>query len=118
LNSGLLRNEAGKSRVQPFSNNNTDSIHAASDIVGDAWAELKRSLYVQRHSIALEARVPDVSFEAAQRRSEVGRSLLSRLEALDVSALPHEFQLSKSGWLGVNVSFSRTPRRIPQLYSR
>lgn len=66
----------------------------AHRLIGEAWAELKRTPYVQRRLGVTAERFPDVSFDEADRRSSVGRALLARLETVDSEALPHELALT------------------------
>ena len=63
-------------------------------IVDDAWQELRLRLPIQLGLGETPARLPDISFEEAQRRSTVGCSLLARGALLDESALPHDLALS------------------------
>lgn len=70
------------------------SFNAALRIIDEAWEEWRRSPLVQRQLGVTPVRWPDISFEAAQRRSEVGRSLLKRLAAIDPSVLPHDLALT------------------------
>ena len=66
----------------------------ANRIADDAWVELQMTPYVQlRMSTGLE-RLPEVTFEQAQRRSEVGRALLKRIDQLDWGRLSHDAQLT------------------------
>jgi uncharacterized protein (DUF885 family) len=69
-------------------------LNAALRIVDDAWDELRRNPFVQLQLGVAPARLPDISFAEAQRRSEVGRSLLRRMEVLDPSTLPHDLALT------------------------
>jgi uncharacterized protein (DUF885 family) len=69
-------------------------LECALRIVDDAWGELQRSLYVQQQLGIAQARLPDLSFAEASRRSEVGASLLRRMDSLDTTALPHDLLLS------------------------
>jgi uncharacterized protein (DUF885 family) len=66
----------------------------AHRIVDDAWEELQRSPFVQRQLGVTPKRLPDVSFAEARRRSEVGRSLIKRLDALSPGWLAHDLALS------------------------
>jgi uncharacterized protein (DUF885 family) len=63
-------------------------------IVDDAWDELCRSPFVQRQRGVIPTRLPDVSFAEAQRQSKMGRSLLKRLDALDLRTFPHDLALT------------------------
>jgi uncharacterized protein (DUF885 family) len=63
-------------------------------IADDAWTELQRSLYVQQEIGAPLSCLPDLSLEDAERRSTVGRSLLQRINALDLNTLPHDLALT------------------------
>lgn len=80
--------------VQIISEHDTASLNAAIGIIDDAWEELRRSPSVQRQMGAVPARLPEVSFAEAQRRSAVGRSLLRRLDELESSPLPHDLALT------------------------
>jgi uncharacterized protein (DUF885 family) len=80
--------------MQPQSDKRDASLNAALCILDEAWQELQRTPYVQLRMGVVPTRLPDVSFAETQRRSEVGRSLLRRLEALEVSGLPHDLALS------------------------
>jgi uncharacterized protein (DUF885 family) len=70
------------------------SLADASRIVDDAWDELRGRPFVQRQLGIVPTRLPDVSFAEAQRRSAVGSSLIKRLDAVDLSRLPHDLALS------------------------
>lgn len=70
------------------------SLNAAWRIVDDAWQELQRSPNVQQAMGITPARLPDASFAEAARRSETGRSLLRRLDMVDLSAVPHDVALT------------------------
>src|SRR5579862_8491661 len=63
-------------------------------IADDAWEELRGTLYVQSQLGIAPRRLPDLSPEAAQRRSAVGHSLLERLKGLDTDELPHDVALT------------------------
>jgi len=69
-------------------------VSQALRIVDDAWDELRRSLVIQQHLGLPLVRLPDLSLEEAQRRSRVGHSLLSRIDALDASDLPADLALT------------------------
>lgn len=66
----------------------------ARRIVDDAWEEVRRSSHVQAQLGEVPARLPDLSAEAAERRSRVGRDLLARVARLDVERLPVLLALS------------------------
>jgi uncharacterized protein (DUF885 family) len=66
----------------------------ARRIVDDAWEELRRSMHVQSQLEGAPSRLPDLSEEAAERRSRVGRDLLARVESVDADRLPAELALS------------------------
>lgn len=70
------------------------SIQSAGSIVDDAWEELRRSPYVQQKLGVTPTRLPNVSFSEAERHTELGRSLLQRLDALDMAVLPHDLALA------------------------
>lgn len=74
----------------------TGVIHEAlaRRIVDDAWEERRRSSHVQGQFEGATLRLPDLSEEAADRRSRTGRDLLTRMGRLDVARLPVELALS------------------------
>lgn len=63
-------------------------------IVEDAWDELRGSPFVQQQLGVTPARLPCVALEEVQRRSELGRSLLKRLDTLHAASLPHDLDLT------------------------
>lgn len=69
-------------------------IGTAQRIVDDAWDQVRQGPYVQQNLGVQPARLPDLSYAEAARRSEVGRSLLARVEAVDPDELPHDLALS------------------------
>ena len=71
-----------------------NTLNAAVQIADDAWQELQRSPFVQLRLGVVPARLPDVSWAEAERRSAVRRSLLKRLDELDGSTLPHDLSLT------------------------
>lgn len=66
----------------------------ARRIVEDAWDERRRSSHVQGQLEGAPTRLPDLSEEAADRRSRSGRDLLARVGKLDADRLPRELALS------------------------
>jgi hypothetical protein len=60
-------------------------------VIDDAWDESRRSVYIQMRLGIAPAHLPDLSFEEAQRRSQVGQSLLDRLARLNEDGLPHDW---------------------------
>jgi uncharacterized protein (DUF885 family) len=66
----------------------------AMRIIDDAWDESRRSVYIQMRLGIAPSHLPDLSFREAQRRSQVGRSLLDRLARLNVDGLPHDLALT------------------------
>lgn len=66
----------------------------ARQVIDDAWEEGRRSPYAQQHLGQTPSRLPDLSLAEASRKSEVGRSLLARAEAIDLNLLPHDLGLS------------------------
>lgn len=66
----------------------------ARRIVDDAWEEVRRSGHMQAQLAEVPTRLPDLSAEAAERRSRVGRELLARVGRLDVERLPAGLALS------------------------
>jgi uncharacterized protein (DUF885 family) len=71
-----------------------EALNAGLRVADDAWDELRRTLYVQRRMGIIPARLPDLSLPEAQRRSEVGKSLLQRIESIEEGALPHDLALT------------------------
>lgn len=69
-------------------------IQTATHILDDAWAELRKSLFVQQQRGEPLTQIPDLSLAEAQRRSEVGKRLLDRLNSLDPGILPYDLRLS------------------------
>ncbi|HKU13941.1 MAG TPA: DUF885 domain-containing protein [Steroidobacteraceae bacterium] len=72
----------------------TSPLESATRVADAAWAELRRSIFVQQQLGEPLTQMPDVSFAEAQRRSKVGQSLLDRLDSLDESTLPHDVRLT------------------------
>jgi uncharacterized protein (DUF885 family) len=70
------------------------ALNAALRMIDDAWREVQRSPFVQLRLGVLPDRLPDVSLAEAERRSEVGRSLLKRLDRIDLSVFPHDLALT------------------------
>ena len=66
----------------------------AKRIVEDAWEEHRRSSHVQSQIEGTTLRLPDLSEDAADRRSRTGRDLLARIGRLDVARLPVQLALS------------------------
>jgi uncharacterized protein (DUF885 family) len=66
----------------------------ARRIVDDAWEELRLRPFVQRKLGVTLTKLPDVSLVEARRRSNVGSSLLKRLDSLDHTEFPHDLMLS------------------------
>lgn len=69
-------------------------VGTAQRIVDDAWEHVRQGPYVQQNLGALPTRLPDLSFAEAARRAEVGRSLLTRVDGVDLEELPHDLALS------------------------
>lgn len=69
-------------------------VGSAQRIVDDAWEEARRGPYVRQNLGLTPTRLPDLSFAEAARKSEVGRSLLTRADAIDLDGLPHDLALS------------------------
>lgn len=82
------------SPIQAQSDRAGVSLNIASRIVDDAWHELQRSPSVQQNMGIALTRLPDVSLEETERRSEVGKSLLRRLDTIDLGAIPHDLALT------------------------
>jgi uncharacterized protein (DUF885 family) len=70
------------------------SSELAAILIEDAWTELRRSPWVRHQLGANLDSLPDLSFAEAQRRSDVGRAFLKRLESIDNSQLPHDVALT------------------------
>jgi uncharacterized protein (DUF885 family) len=70
------------------------SVDLALRIVDDAWEELRRSPFVQQQLGVVPVRLPDISLTEAERRSQVGRSLLERTAVIDTDRLPHSLALT------------------------
>jgi uncharacterized protein (DUF885 family) len=66
----------------------------ALQVMDDAWAELQRSPYIQARTGMTPTQFGDLSYEEAQRRSQVGRDLLERLTSLENTAWPHDWELT------------------------
>jgi len=79
--------------MQPIEHNSLCLIEALG-IVEKAWNELRRSTFVQQQLGVTPARLPCVTLEEVQRRSELGRSLLKRLDTLHGTSLPHDLDLT------------------------
>ena len=63
-------------------------------VIDDAWVEVRDGSWVKKQlGVALD-RLPDLSYAEAERRTRVGRSLLARLEALDLDTLPADIALT------------------------
>jgi len=72
-----------------------DSCHEEGRaLIEEAWTELQRSPYVQARLGTVASALPEISLEAAQRRSRVGNSLLARLERLGEADSPHDLALT------------------------
>lgn len=71
-----------------------EAINGALRIADDAWTERRRSPFVQLRTGSAPARLPDLSIEEVRRHSQVGRDLLTRLDEIDVDALPHDVALT------------------------
>lgn len=67
---------------------------AALRIVDDAWEEVRGGPWVRTQLGAPLERLPDLSPAAAERRSRVGRSLLERIQGIDLGGLPNDVALS------------------------
>jgi uncharacterized protein (DUF885 family) len=63
-------------------------------IADDAWNELRNRITVQRRLGVTPAALPDISLAEAQRRSEIGRALLTRLDSIEHENLPHDLALT------------------------
>lgn len=68
--------------------------HRARALLDRAWAELARTPYVQQQNGDYTERLPDLSFDEAERRSAVGRELVYELNALNQAALDIDTRLS------------------------
>ena len=76
------------------SNSQARRVGIALRVVDDAWEEARRGSYIQQNLGLLPTRLPDLSFAEAARKAEVGRSLLTRADAVDLDELPHDLALS------------------------
>jgi uncharacterized protein (DUF885 family) len=70
------------------------ALSAALRIVDDAWEELRRSVFVQTQLGLALTGLPSLSIAEAERKSAVGRSLVERIETLDIDELPADLALS------------------------
>jgi uncharacterized protein (DUF885 family) len=70
------------------------SCDLALRVIDEAWEELRRRPFVQQQLGAAPFRLPDLSLDEAQRRSRAGRSLLERMDAIQMSTLPHDLALT------------------------
>ena len=70
------------------------ALATALRIVDDAWEEIRRSVYVQSQIGLPLTGLPCLSLTEAERKSNVGRSLLQRVEVLDLDELPADVALS------------------------
>lgn len=72
----------------------TNDLGAALRIIDDAWEEVRGTPWVRTQLGAPLDRLPDISPAEAERRSRVGRSLLGRIQAIDLEGLPDDLALS------------------------
>lgn len=70
------------------------SLGTALRIVDDAWVEVRRGSWVKLQIGGPLDRLPDLSYAEAERRAQLGRGLLARIEALDLDALPPDIGLT------------------------
>jgi uncharacterized protein (DUF885 family) len=70
------------------------SLVTALRIIDDAWSEVREGSWVKKQLGAPLDRLPDLSYGEAERRTQLGRSLLARIEALDLDALPSDIALT------------------------
>ncbi len=70
------------------------ALSTALRIIDDAWEELRRSVFVQIQIGLPMMGLPSLSVAEAERKSDVGRSLVQRIEALDINELPADVALS------------------------
>lgn len=77
-----------------FSTSRARQIGTAERIVDDAWEQVRQGPYVQQNLGVPPTRLPDLSLAGAARKSAVGRSLLTRVDAVDIDELPHDLALS------------------------
>ena len=73
---------------------NVSRLMQALRVIEDAWGELRMTPHVQQQLGIIPSRLPSISLQDAQRRSEVGRSLLNRLDGLQGFPLPHDVELT------------------------
>lgn len=67
-----------------------ETLGRALRIADDAWAEMRRMPFFGGKSHEPLLVLPQVSEAEAERRSALGRELLTRIDALDLSILPHD----------------------------
>ncbi len=70
------------------------ALRTALRLIEDAWAELSRSAFVQHAMGHPVTTLPDLSFAEAERKSSVGRALVTRVNAIDADCLPHDVALT------------------------
>jgi uncharacterized protein (DUF885 family) len=83
----------------------TGQLIAALNIVDEAWTEYRRNAFVQASIGRSLAEIPDISFDDACRRTQLGRRILAAAETVDPAALPgslgnalHLARRLGSGW--------------------
>jgi uncharacterized protein (DUF885 family) len=89
-----VAHERGSEGHGEGSERNPGALGLALRIAEDAWEEVRRSPFVQRQCGAALTALPNLSEEEASRRSEVGRSVVRRLDTVDETRLPHEVALT------------------------
>ncbi|HEY0913692.1 MAG TPA: DUF885 domain-containing protein [Solimonas sp.] len=71
------------------------ALSTVSRAVDLAWGHIGNDFFAQRERGApLDGRLPDLSFEGAQRRAAMGAKILELLDTVDDDTLPHDWALS------------------------
>lgn len=77
-------------RHEPTPGNPTGT---ALRLLSDVWDEQRGSAYCQVQADGLISRLPDLSPQGAQRRSDSAKALLARIDGIDEAVLPHTVAL-------------------------
>jgi uncharacterized protein (DUF885 family) len=72
----------------------TAALGTALRIIDDAWEVVRQGSWVKKQLGLPLDRLPDLSYAEAERRTRLGRSLLARIEALDLECLPADVGLT------------------------
>ena len=71
------------------------ALSAVSRATDLAWGHIGKDFFAQRERGApLDGQLPDLSFEGAQRRADMGAQILALLSTVDDEQLPHDSALS------------------------